>query len=149
MVRLEGGLDSALLLPQASRIRVKWAFPFLPPTSKRFLQAVRELCALFTGGSEKRWCPPFPLPWKFNYSVPLKSEITRKTSLSRLTQECSTHGLQPGCSWEWGSQGQTRLQPSPWARKLASTPGSLVQAQLYGTPARQWRGQRIQEVSSR
>lgn len=62
-----------------------------------------------------------PLPWKFNSSVSLKSKITRKTSLSRLTQECSTHGTKPGCSWEWGSQGQTglpnRLLPSVlWSR---------------------------------
>lgn len=68
----------------------------------------------------------FPLPWKFNSSVSLKSKITRKTSLSRFTQECSTHGLQPGCSWEWGSQGQTGLQPSHWVPKSASTPGSLA-----------------------
>lgn len=86
-------------------------------------------CGLSRGGALRL----SPLPWKVNSSVSLKSKITRKTSLSRLTQECSAHGPQPGCSWEWGSQGQTGLQPSHRAPKSAPTPGSLVQTQLCGT----------------
>lgn len=60
-VVLKGGLDPASFLSQASRTRVRWAFPLLPPILKHFLQADREPCALHTGDSEKRWRPSFPL----------------------------------------------------------------------------------------